>query len=112
MNVPPLFSLFGDDTARARRRDPITSHMAADASSKHLSVMKQRVLSLFIEHGELTDSELGRKWADKARAEKWGGRPDTPRKRRSDLTNDGYLIATGASRTNEYGAPEQVWTVA
>lgn len=111
--MPPLFSLFGDDTARARRRDPITSHMAADTSSKHLSEMKQRILNLFIEHGDMTDSELNNLYVSQAQLGAWKQvRPDTPRKRRSDLTADGYLVASGLTRVNEFGSPEQVWTVA
>ena len=109
----PIFELFGDDFPRARRTDPLTSHSAADKSAAGLSEMKQRILGLFVELGPMTDSELNRIYLTNADVRGWKPvRPDTPRKRRSDLTSDGWLIATDETRVNEFGSAEQVWEVA
>lgn len=87
--------------------------MAADKSSVNLSEMKQRVLDIFGTHGSLTDSELNDIYARQSVMFGWKKvRPDTPRKRRSDLTKAGYLVDSGETRVNEFGSPEQVWQVA
>lgn len=110
--IPNGVTVF-DDSPRARLTDPITSHQAADKSASQLSVMKQRVLDLFREHEDLTDSELIELYAERAVAEQWElVRPETPRKRRSDLVSEGYLVSADAVRPNRYGSLEQVWTVA
>ena len=107
--MPLLF----DDSPRARFTDPLTSHHAADQSSKFLSVMKQRILHLFEVKGPMTDSELRDSYMVAAAMSGWElTRPDTPRKRRSDLSNDGYLVATGETRENKFGSLEQVWGLA
>lgn len=109
----PIFELFGDDSPRARRTDPLTSHAAADKTAAELSEMKQRILGLFRELGRMTDSELNRIYLANADIRGWKPvRPDTPRKRRSDLTRDGWLVATEETRVNEFGSAEQVWEVA
>ena len=109
VTVPTLF----DDSPRTRFTDPLTSHMAADQSSKYLSVVKQRILHLFEVKGPMTDSELGEAYMVAASMSGWELlRPDTPRKRRSDLVSDGWLVATGDVRANKFGAAEQVWGLA
>ena len=113
VNVHPVFAIFGDDTARARRYDPITSHMAADRSSTALSETQIHVLDLFIEHGAMTDSELNDAYQVKAERLGWKQvRPDTPRKRRSDLSGKGLLKNSGMTRPNAFGSLEVVWEVA
>lgn len=109
MTLPLIF----DDSPRARFTDPLTSHHAADQSSKFLSVMKQRILHLFEVNGPMTDSELGEAYIRAAGVNGWElTRPDTPRKRRSDLSTDGYIVATGDTRENKFGSLEQVWGLA
>lgn len=109
----PIYTVFADDSPRARRSDPITSHIAADRTAADMSEMKQRILSLFYRLGPMTDSELNAAYIDQAQVHGWKTvRPDTPRKRRSDLARDGWLQATGETRVNAFGSPEQVWEVA
>lgn len=102
---------FGD-APRARRTDPITSHQAADGSAAGLSQMKQNILGLFREFGAMTDSELNDRYQQVWEERGWKpARPDTPRKRRSDLVAEGYLFATSETRVNGFGSAEQVWAV-
>jgi hypothetical protein len=113
VNQLPIFAFLGEDSPRARRSDPMTSHMAADKSASGLSEMKQRILDLFSQLGGMTDSELNKVYLANAEIRGWAPvRHDTPRKRRSDLSSAGLLVSTGETRVNGFGSPEQVWQVA
>jgi hypothetical protein len=110
---PPLFGaeVFDLDSARARRSDPDTSHLAADKSSKKLSQLQAIVLFLFMVHGEgLTDTELDDLYASNWERKNWPRvRMDTPRKRRSDLTRLGRLEDSTVRRMSRHGSLEAVW---
>lgn len=83
--------VFGDDTARARRTDPQTSHAAADSNTTRAAV-EAFVLHLFNTHGFLTDAELtSRYFSDPSHPP---AHQDSPRKRRSDLTNASVIVET------------------
>lgn len=105
--------IFPDDTARARRTDPSTSHEAADRTSGSLSYMQSLVLGIFKILGSATDDELGTYYTLMQSSQGWPvTHPDTPRKRRSDLTKRGLLVDSGETRVNSFGSPETVWVMA
>lgn len=110
VNTLPIFGLLGDDEPRARRSDPVTSHAAADKSAHGLSEMKVNILNIFERFGALTDSELNDIYQRQSLMFGWKKvRPDTPRKRRSDLSSAGFLVDTGETRVNQFGSAEVVW---
>ena len=96
----------------ARSTDPVTSDRAAEKQQKHLSKL-QTIVYQIIKHREgLTDSELCDFYMAHSLAYEWPTvRFETPRKRRSDLSNRGLLVDSGETRVNPYGSPEVVWTV-
>lgn len=111
VNVHPVFAIFGDDEVRARRNDPITSHLAADRSSLHISESQAHIYELFIEFGEMTDSELNDRYQSVYVSRGW--KPMViPRRRRSDLSNKELIRDTGVRRANAHGSKEVVWGVA
>ena len=104
----------GEDTSRARRSDPDTSHMAADTSAPQISKLQAIVLGMVAasELG-LTDSEIDAQYASRVIAEGWPVvRYETPRRRRSDLAGMGSLVDSGIRRLNPFGRPEVVWVLA
>ncbi len=105
-NVPTILP---DDTARARRSDPLTSHEAADASALERELVKTSVYHLIDAAGVngLTGSEVNTAYplTPGARRVAW----DTPRKRIADLRNDGFLCSTGFTRKGINGTSETVW---
>lgn len=98
-----------DDDARARKTDPDTSHEAAD-SNKNRRLVEDTVFARLLTHPS-TDQEL---------TDWYGSTPglpmahvDSPRKRRSDLTKAGKVVATNVKRTNPNGGRAMtVWAVA
>lgn len=109
----PAITMSGD-TARARRTDPVTSHMAADKSGRGLSKLRVAVLRLVggFEDG-LTGSAINGIY--QARHTVWGDtypkcHPDSPRKRAGELAEDGLLDVV-EHRTGEYGSAESVYRV-
>ena len=94
------------DTARARLDDPETSHQAAD-SNTNLDAVKEHVLSL-LRVRPLTDHELTVAYSkDDHPAADF----DSPRKRRSDLTKTGLVLATTERRSGRSGRPVTVWRI-
>ena len=107
---PPM--IFGDEP-RVRRSDPITSHLAADSTSGSLPYMQSLVLGIFKILGNATDEELGTYYAIQWSSQGWPqAHPDSPRKRRSELTARGLLVDSGERRTNTFGSAETVWVLA
>jgi hypothetical protein len=90
----------------ARNTDPDTSHEAARTFSKRV---RARVENIFINHIKvglgLTDEELEHVYYQLHQ----GGRRDSPRKRRSDLTRDGLLVDSGLRRPSNCGRAMIVW---
>jgi hypothetical protein len=89
-DVTPM--LWGDDYARTRRTDPVTSHLAGDASQRSMYATKRAVLHLVMQEGEVVGSEINDLYRLRAVREGWGRIAyDTPRKRAGELCQDGYL---------------------
>ena len=71
------------------------------------------ILALFRQRGSFTDSELNDHYAANWEFHGWPQmRYDTPRKRRSELTNLGILTTDGSTRPNRFGGQERVWAIA
>jgi len=71
------------------------------------------ILALFRQRGSFTDSELNDFYAANWEFQGWPQmRYDTPRKRRSELTNLGILTTDGSTRPNRFGGQERVWAIA
>jgi hypothetical protein len=102
-NVPTLFP---DDTARARKTDPLTSHEAADSNQTRLLV--EAVVFNLLSKKPMTDEELTDAYGE-------GDFPlahhDSPRKRRSDLSKRGALYIVG-KRPSASGRASIVWGIA
>lgn len=106
--LPTIGATFGDDTARVRKSDPLPSHEAADSNTTRAEC-EAFVTFLFKKFGPMTDRELARRFfAD-------DHHPDadfeTPRKRRSDLTKRGQVLATTQTRPSLSGRNMTVWTL-
>lgn len=98
----------------SRSGDPDTSVAAAESQVKNLSKLQGIVLSLFESTPDfgLTDSEVDRFYANNQQMHGWPAvRFETPRRRRSDLTRDGFLEDSGIRRVNPFGRLEVVWVV-
>lgn len=96
------------DTARTRKSDPLTSHVAADVSSKHLHETKQRVLELIATHGPMVGSEVNDLYRLTAARLNWRRVAfDTPRKRSQELLADGYLEVTSVRTAEGNNLPER-----
>ncbi|MEW6881432.1 hypothetical protein [Trueperella pyogenes] len=94
-------------STQARNTDPDTSAAAAQ-KLQNLQRERQRILTAFAEHGDMTDSEL----EAYACAHAWphAGTSYYYRRRRSDLKSMGLIEATDMHRTNTRGNSETVWT--
>jgi hypothetical protein len=93
----------------ARTTDPTTSHDAAQFSLDKAPLLQQRIYEILADFPEgLTDDEITDMYELSASLQGW--EPvlhDTPRKRRSDLTNRGVVIPTGRRRNHK-----NVWALA
>lgn len=101
--IPPTL---GDDTARARRTDPETSHAAADSNTNRAEV-EQFVLHLFDLYRYLTDQELTTLYFTEPSHP--AAHDDSPRKRRSDLAKAGRLVQTTLPGKSRSGRAMTVW---
>lgn len=96
------------DSARARKSDPLESHLAADSNVNREEVA-EHVLHLFQRFGPMTDGELTvRFFVDTTSPE---AHFDSPRKRRSDLTKAGRVIATSIPGETKSGRRATVWAL-
>src|SRR5690554_637736 len=101
---PPM--IFGDEP-RTRRTDPLTSHMAGDKTAATLTQVQSVVLAIFKARGNLTDSELNTHYELLWATNDWPEQhPDSPRRRRSQLTARGLIVDSGEKRRNLYNSPE------
>lgn len=88
-----------DDSPRAQLSDPIQSHMAADRSQRTVKGASRGVLQLVYLDGEVTGSRINETYGIDYTAMGWPRvAADTPRKRASDLCNNGFLEATGTQK--------------
>ena len=71
------------------------------------------ILALFRQRGSFTDSELNDFYSLNWEFQGWPQmRYDTPRKRRSELTNLGILTTDNSTRPNRFGGQEKIWSLA
>jgi hypothetical protein len=89
--------------APARRTDPDTSHKAGKEVAAAVPTMREQVLAFALEAGEggFIDEELVNRFL---------GSPESSyRKRRSELSQERWIIDTGGRRQNSFGNEEIVW---
>lgn len=78
-----------------------------------LTDMQSIVLSIFWRAGRFTDTELCNYYAGMWELRGWPQvRHESPRKRRSELTNLGLVADSGYKRPNGFGTDERVWCLA
>ena len=97
-----------DGGPRVRLLDPITSHEAADSNHNRAEV-EAFVLTLFREIGPMSDNELTVSYFLRGGPD---AHFDSPRKRRSDATNKGLLVATNILRLSKSNRRMTVWALA
>lgn len=106
---PPQIIMLGD-SPRARKSDPVTSHIAADASAVHLHETKQRVLQIVDTHGSLVGSEINEQYQLMAARMNWRRVAwDTPRKRAGELAEDGFLDGSETRTAEGNNLPESLY---
>ena len=101
--TPPIHSTFGEDSPRARRTDPITSHEAADSNDVTRSI--GWVLSLLHNVGPLADHEI--EAAARRRDVRFTGQ--RLRTARAALVRQGKVTDSGETRLTLNGRRAQVW---
>lgn len=101
--------IFPNDTARARLTDPPTSHAAADSNLNREEVA-EHVLHLLKRFGPMTDEELTLRYLTDTTSPP--AHFDSPRKRRSDLTKTGQVIATTTPGQSRTGRRTTTWSLA
>lgn len=85
-----------DDSARSRRSDPTTSHMAADRSAHTLTKLRLAVLALVRQEPLAVGSELNEMYRLRFERNGWPKAAwDSPRKRAGELAEDGLLLVVG-----------------
>jgi hypothetical protein len=109
--TPPM--ILDGDSPRVHRHDPITSHLAADKSQKHMLSVRERVLQLLADRGPMAAFELCDAYASQGKRCGWPHvHHESPRKRMSDMKRDGILFDTGDLRMNREGSWEAVVAIA
>jgi len=107
----PQIVMLGD-TARTRKTDPHTSHLAGDVSAHGLRDAKTRVMQLVTMHAPVTGSELNdlyRLTADRVGWPRLG--LDSPRKRAGELARDGFLEVVGTRTAAGNNLPESAYGI-
>ena len=105
-NNPNQISLF-EEKANARHSDPDTSHAAAQSlSSDKLRESQEAVLEHFVEHGPMTDVDLGNVYGGPPRQS-----PSGLRTRRRELVDRGLMEDTGTRKKLPTGRRGIVWRV-
>ena len=103
---------FNGPGPRARRTDPDTSHVAADATQAHLHEAKQRVLRVVAVHGPLVGSEINDQYRVMASHHNWRRLAyDSPRKRAGELVADGFLRISGTRIAEGNSLPESIYAI-
>jgi hypothetical protein len=93
-------------TPRARRSDPDTSHAAAESIEDSITLVQQRVLEIHRDAPDgLTDEEL----LDIYQFRFGETAESSPRKRRHDLTAKGLIQDSGGRRKLKTGRKGIVW---
>jgi hypothetical protein len=102
--VPPIGSVFADDTARARRSDPLTSHEAADRSRASVQDSKAIVLQLLTDRGPMAQFQIVAALAHRFSESRL-------RTAVSELKADGLVEWSGKGILTPLGNPAQVWQI-
>lgn len=85
--------VMGGDTARARRTDPNSSHVAADRSAQTRGQVHEAVVALIREHGPLNGRDLNVAYAEERFFAGWPMVAfDSPRKRAAELVGERLTI--------------------
>lgn len=110
MTELPMFDLntpmvFPDDTSRTRRNDPLSSHLAGDASAVMVPSSRAFVLFILGELGPLSQPEI----INVARARDLHFSDSRVRSAVSELREDGRVEFTGYYHQTQFGNPTQVW---
>ena len=109
MNTNTVPAILPDDSPRARRTDPSTSHESAD--SNNVTGARLEVFALMSE--PLADHELVAKHAEVQAlvGEPVTYTPQRLRTARAELTESGLVEFTGMYRLTHTGRRAQVWAV-
>lgn len=90
MSVPMIFP---SDTARARRTDPLPSHVAADKSAETRGHVHEAVLALISEYGNLNGQQLNELYREVRIFRGWPVvAHESPRKRAAELVGTRLVI--------------------
>lgn len=113
--LQPMFDveeLLAGSGPRARRSDPETSHIAADASQAGLKEAKRNVLQILRDHETLTGTEINEQYSLYAARLNWRRLAwDSPRKRAGELVTDGFLEIAGTRIAEGNFLPESIYTL-
>jgi hypothetical protein len=92
-DLPTIGLTFGDDTARARRDDPLSSHVAADTSARTRNAVRGAVTYLLGIMGPLSGNHLNDWYEAHQSVQGWPTvHFDSPRKRAGEMVKDGLLV--------------------
>lgn len=108
----PLITLAGD-TTRARRRDPESSHQAADVSSYRRRRVLLAVLQIVADDGPTTGSEINADYPAWRVVDPAGFprcHPDSPRKRLQEAAAE-CLVDLIGHRASDYGTKEAIYRI-
>lgn len=98
------------DTARTRKSDPPTSHVAGDNSQRNLHESKVRILTLVRLHAPVTGRELNELYEVSAARLNWKRiHFDSPRRRAGELARDGFLEVVGTQTAEGNNSPEAAY---
>lgn len=103
MSVATVPIIYPDDTARARRTDPVTSHEAADHNDTEKSI--GLVLSALKSFGPSADHELVQMLGQS------GFTPQRLRTARAALVERGLVEESGIYRLTAHNRRAIVWTI-
>lgn len=101
-----MLPIWEDDTARARKTDPRSSHAAADQSARTRTAVQDAVVWMLGHYGPLTGVDLNHHYRWRARGMGWPVVAfDSPRKRAGELARDGVIVITNVAETAKRGTP-------
>jgi len=106
--VPPILSLLGEDTPRAKRKGSRSSHAGADRSAGTRQRVLDAVYQIVKDCGPLNGNEINAVYLRRAGGEGWPAvHFDTPRKRAGELAADNILVITNPDdfRNHIYDLP-------
>lgn len=78
---------------RARRTDPLSSHVAADVSGETRRIVADAVIWLLMSRGPQTGAELNHGYTTSRLIHGWPAAAfDSPRKRAGELAREGFIV--------------------